>query len=134
MNQWFFKISKYADELLDHSKIDWPSRINTMQTNWIGKSEGAEVTFDISNYGLEEQELRTFTTRIDTLFGVTFVVMAPEHPLVEKLTAPNKAKEVRAYINDSSRASEVERLSTERQGYFLEATAQTESMAEKFPY
>ena len=121
MNQWFFKISKYADELLDHSKIDWPSRINAMQTNWIGRSEGTEITFDISKYGLEEQELRTFTTRIDTLFGVTFVVMAPEHPLVEKLTSPKMEKEVREYVANSRRASEVERLSTEREktGVFL---------------
>ncbi len=121
MNQWFFKISKYADELLDHSNIDWPSRINAMQTNWIGRSEGAEVTFDISSYDLEELELRTFTTRIDTLFGVTFVVMAPEHPLVKKLTTEEMSKEVEQYVARARKATEVERLSTEREktGVFL---------------
>ena len=71
MNQWFFRITDYAEELLDQTKMDWPERINTMQTNWIGKSEGAEVEFDISEYGLEEDRLKTFTTRVATLFGVS---------------------------------------------------------------
>ena len=94
MEQWFFRITKYADELLDHSQIDWPDRINTMQTNWIGRSEGVEVDFDISEYGLDEKSIRTFTTRIDTVFGVTFVVLAPEHPLVGKLTTNERRAEV----------------------------------------
>ena len=81
LEQWFFGITKYAEELLDFSGLlDWPDRIKAMQTNWIGRSEGVEISFDISEYGLEEDEIRTFTTRIDTIYGVTFVVMAPEQP------------------------------------------------------
>ena len=75
LNQWFFKITDYAEELLDHSKLDWPDKINIMQSNWIGKSEGVEIKFDISEYELEQKELITFTTRIDTIFGVTFVTI-----------------------------------------------------------
>jgi leucyl-tRNA synthetase len=79
LEQWFFRITNYADELLDHSKIDWPERICAMQKNWIGRSEGADVTF------LSEQEdpIVVFTTRPDTLWGATFMVLAPEHPLVD---------------------------------------------------
>ena len=94
MNQWFLKITDYAEELLDQSNISWPERIKTMQTNWIGKSQGVEFEFDISEYGLESDSLVTFTTRIDTVFGVTFVVMAPEHPLVAQLTTADKKDEV----------------------------------------
>ena len=81
LEQWFFAITRYAEELLDFSGlVDWPERIKTMQTNWIGRSVGVEISFDISEHGLEETEIRTFTTRIDTIYGVTFVVIAPEHP------------------------------------------------------
>ena len=114
MNQWFLKITDYAEELLDQSKIDWPERINTMQKNWIGKSEGVEIEFDISEYNLEQDTLKTFTTRIDTIYGVTFVVMAPEHPLVPFLTTNENNNEVEAYVTKSRQASEIERLSTER--------------------
>ena len=70
MDQWFFRITDYADELLDFSGVvDWPERIKTMQTNWIGRSEGVDISFDISEYGLDEREITTFTTRIDTIFG-----------------------------------------------------------------
>ena len=89
MDQWFFRITDYADELLDFSGlVDWPERIKTMQTNWIGRSVGVDISFDISEHGLDEHEIRTFTTRIDTIYGVTFVALAPEHPLVEQLTTP----------------------------------------------
>jgi leucyl-tRNA synthetase len=115
MNQWFLKITDYAEELLDQSKIDWPERINTMQKNWIGKSEGVEIEFDISEYNLEQETLKTFTTRIDTIYGVTFVVMAPEHPLVPFLTTNENDHEVQTYITKSRQASEIERLSTERE-------------------
>ncbi|MDP6455130.1 MAG: leucine--tRNA ligase [SAR202 cluster bacterium] len=115
MNQWFFKITDYADELLDQSKIDWPERINTMQTNWVGRSEGVEVEFDISEYGLKQKTLRTFTTRIDTVFGVTFVVLAPEHPLVGELTTDEHRAEVEEYVRQASLESEIERLSTEKE-------------------
>ncbi|MCH7653910.1 MAG: class I tRNA ligase family protein, partial [Chloroflexi bacterium] len=106
MNQWFFKITQYADELLDHSTVDWPEKINTMQDNWIGRSEGVEIEFDISEYGLEEKIFKTFTTRIDTIYGVTFVVLAPEHPLVDKLTTPEHRDEVRAYVEQAKLQSE----------------------------
>ena len=115
LNQWFFRITQYADELLDTSQIEWPERILTMQTNWIGRSEGVEIEFDISEYGLDETALATFTTRIDTIFGVTFVVMAPEHPLVKDLTTPENKAEVEAYVERAQRQSEVERLSTEKE-------------------
>ena len=114
MNQWFFKITQYADELLDHSTVDWPEKINTMQDNWIGRSEGVEIEFDISEYGLEEKTFKTFTTRIDTIYGVTFVVLAPEHPLVDKLTTTEHRDEVRAYVEQAKLQSEIERMSTEK--------------------
>ena len=121
MNQWFFRITAYAEELLDQSKMDWPDRINTMQTNWIGKSEGVEFGFDISEYDLDSETLVTFTTRIDTVYGVTFVVLAPEHPLVEALTASKQKDAVKTYINNARKATEVERLAIDREktGVFL---------------
>ena len=115
LNQWFFQITRYADELLDHSRIDWPEKIKIMQTNWIGRSEGVEIEFDISEHGLDESSLKTFTTRIDTIFGVTFVVLAPEHPLVDRLTSPENRAEVEAYVEQARRQTEVERLSTEKE-------------------
>ncbi len=115
LNQWFLRITRYADELLDHSKIDWPERVKLMQTNWIGRSEGVNIEFDISEYGLEEKTINTFTTRIDTIHGVTFVVIAPEHPLVEKLTVPERRAEVEAYVEGARGQTEIERLSTERE-------------------
>ena len=121
MNQWFFKITKYAEELLDQSKIEWPERVNTMQTNWIGKSEGVEYQFDISEYNLDTDILTTFTTRIDTVYGVTFVVIAPEHPLVTSLTSKSQKESVKNYIDQARKASDIERLSTDREktGVFL---------------
>ena len=112
--QWLFRVTKYADELLDQSQIDWPEKIKTMQTNWIGRSEGVDIEFDISEYGLDQQSITTFTTRIDTIFGVTFVVLAPEHPLVDRLTTPERRAEVEAYVNQARKQSEIERLSTEK--------------------
>ena len=115
LNQWFFRITRYADELLDYSQLQWPQKINIMQTNWIGRSEGVEIEFDISEYGLDEKTLRTFTTRIDTIFGVTFVVLAPEHPLVGALTTPEHRQQVEEYIESARRQTEVERLSAEKE-------------------
>ena len=115
LNQWFFQITRYADELLDHSQIEWPEKINIMQTNWIGRNEGVDVEFDISEYGLEDRTLGTFTTRIDTIFGVTFVVIAPEHPLAERLATTEHVEEVRAYIEQARGQTEIERLSTEKE-------------------
>ena len=114
LNQWLFRVTKYADELLDQSKIDWPEKINVMQTNWIGRSEGVDIEFDISEYGLDQTTLTTFTTRIDTIFGVTFVVLAPEHPLVDGLTTPEHRAEVETYVEQARRQTEIERMSTEK--------------------
>ena len=135
LNQWFFRITKYADELLDQSKIDWPEKINIMQTNWVGRSEGVEIEFDISEYGLEQKELTTFTTRIDTIYGVTFVVLAPEHPLVDELTTPENRAEVNAYVDRARRQTEVERLSTETEktGIFTGAYCVNRLNDEKVP-
>ncbi|MBN1161397.1 MAG: leucine--tRNA ligase [Dehalococcoidales bacterium] len=123
LEQWFFRITKYAEELLDFSGIDWPERIKIMQQNWIGKSQGTEISFGLDHPGVEEKEIRVFTTRPDTVFGVTFMVLAPEHPLVAKLTVPEKKAEVEAYINKTHRQSEIERLSTEKEkdGVFIGA-------------
>jgi len=115
LEQWFFRITRYAEELLDHSHIDWPERIKIMQKNWIGKSLGTEISFGLEYPGVEEKEIKVFTTRADTVFGVTFMVLAPEHPLVAKLTTPERRAEVQAYIEKSRRYTEIERLSTEKE-------------------
>jgi leucyl-tRNA synthetase len=135
MEQWFFRITQYADELLDFGDIDWPERIKIMQRNWIGKSQGTEISFALDHPGVEEKEIRVFTTRPDTTYGVTFMVLAPEHPLVEKLTAPEKKAEVEAYVASSRRQSEIERLSTEKEkdGVFIGAYCTNRLNGEKVP-
>jgi leucyl-tRNA synthetase len=116
MPQWFFRITAYADRLLeDLEGIDWPERIKTMQRNWIGRSEGVEIAFGLDVPWVEEKELRVFTTRADTVFGVTFMVLAPEHPLVPRITTPERRAEVQAYVEQAMRQSEIDRLSTERE-------------------
>ena len=115
LEQWFFRITRYADELMEFDGIDWPERIKLMQRNWIGRSQGTEISFELDHPGVEEKEIRVFTTRPDTTFGVTFMVLAPEHPLVEKLTSPEQKAEVQNYIVKSRRQSEIERLSTEKE-------------------
>ena len=116
LEQWFLRITKYADELLDFSTIDWPDPIRIQQTNWIGRSEGAEIVFGTGRDGEEpgDAELRVFTTRPDTLFGATFGVLAPEHELVAKLTHPDRKAEVETYVEAARRETEIERLSTDR--------------------
>jgi leucyl-tRNA synthetase len=111
LEQWFFRITRYADELLDFSRLQWPERIATMQRNWIGRSEGVEIIFDLEDGG----EFRVFTTRPDTTYGVTFVVLAPEHPLVERLATPEHREEVERYVERARRQSDIERTSTERE-------------------
>lgn len=109
--QWFFKITDYAEELLEgHNKIDWPAETILKQKNWIGKSEGAEVTFKIVDNNTDE--INVFTTRPDTLFGVTYVVLAPEHPLVDKITKPEFKTSVDAYRESVKTLTEIERTST----------------------
>ena len=131
LEQWFFRITDYADELLDHSKIDWPERICAMQKNWIGRSEGANVTF------LSEQNdpIVVFTTRPDTLWGATFMVLAPEHPLVDKLTTPQFLEKVEEYKLQAARQSEIERMSTEKEktGVFIGAYAINPVNDERIP-
>ncbi len=121
LNQWFFRTTAYAEELLNFDKLDWPERVRTLQTNWIGKSEGAEVTFE-SEQG---DEIVVFTTRPDTLWGATFMVLAPEHPLVEKLTAAECRADVTAYVEQSRRQSDIDREATTRDktGVFIGAYA-----------
>jgi len=136
LEQWFFRITEYADRLLDFGCLeDWPDKILTMQRNWIGRSEGVETGFDISEHGLDEKEIRTFTTRIDTIFGVTFVVLAPEHPLVEQLTTDGQRREVETYVEQARSTSEIDRLSTETEktGVFLGTYATNRLNGEQVP-
>jgi len=135
LEQWFFRITKYADELIEYNGIDWPERIKIMQRNWVGKSQGTEISFALDHPGVEEKELRVFTTRPDTTFGVTFMVLAPEHPMVALLTSPDKKAEVEAYVAKSRRQSEIERLSTEKEkdGVFIGAYVINRLNGEKVP-
>jgi leucyl-tRNA synthetase len=135
LEQWFFRITRYADELMQHEGLDWPEQVKTMQCNWVGWSEGADISFSIEEHGLDEKEIRVFTTRPDTVYGVTFMVLAPEHPLVEKLTSPEFKAQVDDYVNQARRRSEIERLSTERErtGLFIGAYATNRLNGEKVP-
>jgi leucyl-tRNA synthetase len=130
LEQWFFRITKYAEELLEHKGIDWPEKIKLMQRNWVGKSEGA-----LLNFGLDDGEITVFTTRPDTVFGATFMVLAPEHPLVEKLTPPNKRQQVSDYIEWAKKRPERERLAEEKDksGVFIGAHALNHFTGEKIP-
>ncbi len=123
LEQWFFRTTKYAEELLDFSHLDWPERVRLLQTNWIGRSEGADVHFMVdmsslpSNVSLSKEEARltVFTTRPDTLWGATFMVLAPEHPLVPKITHPEQTSIVEGYIEQTLRQSEIQRESIEKE-------------------
>lgn len=121
LDQWFFKITDYAEELLDFSRIDWPDRVKTLQTNWIGKSEGANVAFK-TEHG---DDIVVFTTRPDTLWGATFMVLAPEHPLVDRLTTPDRRGEVDGYIAQATRQTDIQREAAdkEKSGVFIGAYA-----------
>ncbi len=112
MPQWFFRITAYADRLLaDLEKLEWSEGMKEMQRDWIGRSEGAEVDFAVAGGG---GAIRVFTTRPDTLFGATFIVLAPEHPLLGALTAPERRAEVEAYVRRAQGESEIDRLNAER--------------------
>ncbi|MGZ3631565.1 MAG: leucine--tRNA ligase, partial [Candidatus Limnocylindrales bacterium] len=117
LEQWFFRITKYADELLTYEGIDWPEPIRRMQTNWIGRSEGAEIEFTTApdEHQPGGEPIRVFTTRPDTLMGATFMVLAPEHPLVDRLTDPAQRQAVDAYRYEARRKSEIDRLATDRE-------------------
>lgn len=110
LEQWFFKTTSYGEELLDFSHLDWPERVQTLQTNWIGRSEGASVIFH-TEHG---SPLEIFTTRPDTLWGATFMVLAPEHPLVSKLTSAAQKAEVEAYVQQAARQSDIQRESADK--------------------
>lgn len=112
LDQWLFRITKYAEELLDYSQIEWPERVRTLQTEWIGRSEGAEIKFQIEN---SSEFITVFTTRPDTVFGATALVLAPENPLVEQLTTEDKKQAVQDYVFQARRASEIERMATTRE-------------------
>jgi len=129
--QWLLRITDYADELLDFSKIEWPERVRTLQTNWIGRSEGAEIFFEVEGYG----PITAFTTRPDTLFGATFFVLPPEHPAVEQITTPERSDEVRAYVEKASRMTEIDRtdVTREKTGVFTGAYAVNPANDEKIP-
>ena len=120
MTQWFFKITAYADELLaDIDELDWPEKIKTMQRNWIGKSEGAEIEFEIADGNAKGEKIKVFTTRPDTIFGVTFLTIAPEHSLLEKLSNDLTHEELDKYKKESLKKSEIERQENkEKTGIF----------------
>ena len=123
LEQWFFRTTSYAEELLDFSQIDWPERVELLQTNWIGRSEGASVQFpvirnqsSVDNETSDDPSLITvFTTRPDTLWGATFMVLAPEHPLVEKVTTDQHRAEVTAYVEQAARRTDIEREVADRE-------------------
>ena len=124
LKQWMFRITAYADRLLDDlATVDWPESIKAMQREWIGRSEGAEIDFAVQ--GHEGKKLTVFTTRPDTLFGATFMVLAPEHPLVAELTSAEQRDEVEAYVSEASSKSDLERtdLAKEKTGLPLGAYA-----------
>jgi leucyl-tRNA synthetase len=133
LEQWWFRITNYSDELLDFSGVDYPEPIRLMQTNWIGRSEGAEIDFPTEADDVEP--IRVFTTRPDTIFGATFMVLAPEHPLVAVLTTDDRRDDVEAYVADARRETEIERLSTDREktGVFIGAHAVNPMTNERIP-
>ena len=110
MTQWFFRITAYADELLeDIDNLDWPEKIKTMQRNWIGKSKGAEIEFEVVEGNAKGEKIKIFTTRPDTLFGATFLTVAPEHPLLDKLVNDLTKDKVEEYKKESLKKTEIER-------------------------
>lgn len=133
MKQWFFKITDYADALLEEiPALDWPEKIKTAQTNWIGKSQGAEIDFSVDG---SEESLRVFTTRPDTIFGATFMVIAPEHRLVNLLVNDDTRSEVEAYVAQAVKKSEIERMSEgkEKTGVFSGSYVINPANGEKIP-
>ena len=134
LDQWYFKITDYAERLLkDLDKlVGWPEHVKTMQRNWIGKSEGAEVVFKIDG---SDESLRVFTTRPDTLWGVTFMALAPESPLIETLTKPERKKDVEEFLNRMSQTDRHKRtaLEAEKEGVFTGSYAVNPVNGEKVP-
>ena len=134
LRQWMLKITAYADRLLDDlDTLDWPEKVKKMQSEWIGRSYGAEVNFKLQD---SEEQITVFTTRPDTLFGATFLVLAPEHPLVQKITAPSQKAAVEEYIQKAANKSNVERMAVtdkDKTGVFTGAYAVNPMNGEKVP-
>ena len=135
MTQWFFKITAYADELLaDIDELDWPEKIKTMQRNWIGKSEGAEIEFEIADGNAKGEKIKVFTTRPDTIFGVAFLTIAPEHELLEKLSTDLTREKLEEYKKKSLKKSEIERQENkEKTGIFTGSYAINLANGKKIP-
>jgi leucyl-tRNA synthetase len=131
LEQWFFKTTDYAEELLKFDEIDWPERVEVMQKNWIGRSTGADVIFHTER----GDPIKIFTTRPDTLWGATFMVLAPEHPLVDDLTTPAQLNEVTSYRLAAERMDEIDRETTERDktGVFTGSSAINPVNGERIP-
>ncbi len=133
IRQWILAITKYADRLLEGLEgLDWPESIKEMQRNWIGRSDGAIIKFPISNYNLQ---IEVFTTRADTLFGATYVVLAPEHSMVGQITAPEQKSAVEAYVIKTGEKTDLQRtaLEKEKTGVFTGAYAQNPVNGEQIP-
>ena len=135
MTQWFFKITAYADELLaDIDELDWPEKIKTMQRNWIGKSEGSEIEFEIADGNAKGEKIKVFTTRPDTIFGVAFLTIAPEHELLEKLSTDLTREKLEEYKKKSLKKSEIERQENkEKTGIFTGSYAINLANGKKIP-
>ena len=138
IRQWILKITAYAERLLsDLDGLDWPEPVKLMQRNWIGKSEGANVVFKVDNHNdmSNQDSLEIYTTRSDTLFGATYMVLSPEHPLVEKITTPEQKNAVTSYIEAAARKSDLERtdLAKEKTGVFSGAYAINPVNDQKIP-
>lgn len=133
ITQWFFKITEYADSLLEEiPSLDWPEKIKTAQTNWIGRSVGAEVQFAVDGH---DDTVTVFTTRPDTLFGATFLVLAPEHPLARQLTTDDQRATVEQYIDDAVKKTEMDRMNDtkEKTGVFTGSYAINPATGDKIP-
>ena len=133
LEQWFFKITDYTERLLDDlENVDWPAKVKTMQQNWIGKSQGALIKFQIPD---SKHQIEAFTTRPDTIFGATYMVLAPEHPLVLKITTDDNRKHVEQYIEETGRKTELERKSEDKikSGTFTGAYAINPATKGKIP-
>ncbi len=137
LEQWFFKTTKYADELLNFDGLDWPQTVKTLQTNWIGRSEGASVVFKTAPFGDDKagEPIEIFTTRPDTLWGATFMVFAPDHSLVDKVTSPEQKSAVDAYKAQAARQSDIEReaVDKEKTGVFTGGYAVNPVNNERIP-
>ena len=133
LKQWVLKITAYADKLLkDLDLLNWPERVKTMQRNWIGRSEGIDVEFKVVGH---EEYIKVFTTRTDTIFGATYLVLAPEHPLIKKITSESSSSEVKKYIEQASQKSDFERQAEikEKSGVFAGVYAINPANRERVP-